>query len=185
MDSSDGRRFEFDSGATALDFAYTAPFVTGFETFVAEGTLTEWLREHFPDIDGEIGQRELADVDAVRAAIRDLATAIASGRELASEAIDVINLYAATPDVPPVLAGSTRRAGRASIRPAQALSSMAREGIRIFSPQNRERVRQCDASDCQLVFYDDSRAGSRRWCSMQRCGNRAKVRAYRARSSAR
>jgi predicted RNA-binding Zn ribbon-like protein len=185
IDTSDGRRFEFDSGAIALDFIYTAPFATDFETFIAEGTFSNWLTERFPDLDGEMGQRELADVDAVRAAIRDLATAIASGREPGSEAIDVINLYAATPDIPPVLAGSTRRAGRTSIRPAQALSSMAREGIRIFSPENRVRVRQCDASDCQLVFYDDSRAGSRRWCSMQRCGNRSKVRAYRARSSPR
>jgi predicted RNA-binding Zn ribbon-like protein len=35
------------------------------------------------------------------------------------------------------------------------------------------------------VFYDESRAGSRRWCSMQRCGNRAKVRAHRQRAAAR
>ena len=184
VDSSDGRRFEFDAGANALDFVYTAPFATDFETFVAEGTLADWLAERFPDIEGEIGNRELADADAVRAAIRGLATAIASSREPASEDIDVINLYAATPDIPPVLAGSTRRAGRSSIRVSQALSSLARDGIRIFGGDSRERVRQCDAADCQLVFYDDSRAGSRRWCSMQRCGNRAKVRAYRERSSA-
>ncbi|WFR67367.1 CGNR zinc finger domain-containing protein [Curtobacterium flaccumfaciens] len=31
------------------------------------------------------------------------------------------------------------------------------------------------------MFYDSSRGGTRRWCSMQRCGNRAKVRAHRAR----
>jgi predicted RNA-binding Zn ribbon-like protein len=31
------------------------------------------------------------------------------------------------------------------------------------------------------VFEDESRAGRRRWCDMATCGNRAKVRRYRAR----
>ena len=47
-----------------------------------------------------------------------------------------------------------------------------------------ERVRECAADDCAIVFYDESRSNNRRWCSMQRCGNRAKVRAHRARTSA-
>jgi predicted RNA-binding Zn ribbon-like protein len=34
------------------------------------------------------------------------------------------------------------------------------------------------------VFRDESRTANRRWCSMQRCGNRAKVRAHRARQAA-
>jgi predicted RNA-binding Zn ribbon-like protein len=31
------------------------------------------------------------------------------------------------------------------------------------------------------MFYDTSRPGNRRWCSMQRCGNRHKVGNYRTR----
>ena len=46
------------------------------------------------------------------------------------------------------------------------------------------RLSRCSADDCALVFYDSSRGGTRRWCSMQRCGNRAKVRAHRARRAA-
>jgi predicted RNA-binding Zn ribbon-like protein len=34
------------------------------------------------------------------------------------------------------------------------------------------------------VFFDESRSNNRRWCSMQRCGNRSKVRAHRERASA-
>ncbi|MDI5982688.1 CGNR zinc finger domain-containing protein, partial [Amycolatopsis magusensis] len=30
---------------------------------------------------------------------------------------------------------------------------------------------------------DTSRPGNRRWCSMQRCGNRNKVKAYRERQA--
>jgi hypothetical protein len=43
------------------------------------------------------------------------------------------------------------------------------------------RVKICPADDCRWAFYDSSRNGSRQWCSMAVCGNRAKARAHRAR----
>jgi predicted RNA-binding Zn ribbon-like protein len=44
---------------------------------------------------------------------------------------------------------------------------------------DRNRVRKCD--QCVLHFHDISKKGTRRWCSMQLCGNRLKVAAYAAR----
>lgn len=44
-----------------------------------------------------------------------------------------------------------------------------------------ERLKICPADDCAWAFYDVSRNRSRRWCSMEVCGNRAKVDAYRRR----
>jgi predicted RNA-binding Zn ribbon-like protein len=43
------------------------------------------------------------------------------------------------------------------------------------------RVKACRADDCQWAFYDRSRNRSGVWCDMSVCGNRTKVRAYRAR----
>ncbi|MDT3444159.1 MULTISPECIES: CGNR zinc finger domain-containing protein [unclassified Pseudofrankia] len=43
------------------------------------------------------------------------------------------------------------------------------------------RVRECGRPDCALLFVDESRAGVRRWCSMDDCGARSKMTAYRAR----
>ena len=43
-------------------------------------------------------------------------------------------------------------------------------------------VRGCEGVDCVLMFYDRTKAHSRRWCSMALCGNRAKAAAHRARS---
>jgi predicted RNA-binding Zn ribbon-like protein len=37
------------------------------------------------------------------------------------------------------------------------------------------RVRQCANDRCRWLFLDDSKNGSRRWCSMSMCGNRAKA----------
>jgi len=40
------------------------------------------------------------------------------------------------------------------------------------------RVRECAAPACFVVYLDTSRNRSRRWCSMERCGARAKASAY-------
>jgi predicted RNA-binding Zn ribbon-like protein len=44
------------------------------------------------------------------------------------------------------------------------------------------RLKICPAGDCRVVYYDLSRNSSRRWCSMEVCGNRNKTRAYRQRA---
>ena len=42
-----------------------------------------------------------------------------------------------------------------------------------------ERVRECPGDDtCGWLFLDTSRNGSRRWCDMRTCGNRAKARRH-------
>lgn len=43
------------------------------------------------------------------------------------------------------------------------------------------RLKACEAVDCHWAYYDRSPAGRGRWCSMQVCGARAKMRRYRAR----
>ncbi len=40
------------------------------------------------------------------------------------------------------------------------------------------RLKMCPGDDCGWVFYDHSRNGSGRWCSMAVCGGRAKARAH-------
>lgn len=47
-----------------------------------------------------------------------------------------------------------------------------------------DRIRACAGEGCVLWFLDTSRNGTRRWCSMAGCGNRAKARAHYSRSTA-
>jgi predicted RNA-binding Zn ribbon-like protein len=42
------------------------------------------------------------------------------------------------------------------------------------------RLKACEATTCHWAYYDRSPAGRGRWCSMQVCGARAKMRRYRA-----
>ena len=46
-------------------------------------------------------------------------------------------------------------------------------------------MRRATTPTCRMVFHDESRTNNRRWCSMERCGNRAKVRAHRERAAMR
>ena len=45
-------------------------------------------------------------------------------------------------------------------------------------------LKACRNDACRAIFYDRSRNGSGRWCSMRACGNRAKVRRFRERRAA-
>jgi predicted RNA-binding Zn ribbon-like protein len=47
------------------------------------------------------------------------------------------------------------------------------------------RVRACANPQCRWLFLDDSKAGTRRWCSMSACGNRAKAHRHYQRRKAR
>ena len=44
------------------------------------------------------------------------------------------------------------------------------------------RIKECPgAGDCGWLFYDTSRNGRRRWCGMEGCGSRVKMRRHYAR----
>ena len=49
-----------------------------------------------------------------------------------------------------------------------------------ISSQSTQYIRRCDAQQCDRVFFDDTRSGTRRFCG-PRCQDREKVRAYRVR----
>jgi predicted RNA-binding Zn ribbon-like protein len=64
------------------------------------------------------------------------------------------------------------------------LAPLARHFVDLLVGGDPTRVRACASEDCGLWFRDTSRNGSRRWCSMARCGNRAKVAAHYRRKRA-
>jgi len=64
-------------------------------------------------------------------------------------------------------------------RPEDLFAPLAHGAATLFASADRNRLRKC--GNCVLHFYDTSKKGTRRWCSMQLCGNRLKVAAYAAR----
>lgn len=186
LNDTRGGSFRFDAGAACLDFAHTGGEgqYAVFETLHKPADLGEWLAQ--PPLAAvmtiRVTARELTAAKALRQAIWDAAHAQAAGRPLPTEAVAIINQAAAVaPLVPELAAGGTTVGWAPPVRAAQALSTLAREMIDLLSGPLSERIRECASDNCPLVFVDSSRPGARRWCAMERCGNRHKLRALRAR----
>jgi predicted RNA-binding Zn ribbon-like protein len=167
-----GGSFRFDAGAACLDFAHTGGEgrYAVFETLHKPDDLARWVAQPplFAVIAVPVTGRELTQAKALRRAIWDAAHDRAARRLLAAKAVATINHTATSDWAPPT-------------RVTQALSTLAREMIELLSGPLAERIRECAADDCPLVFVDTSRPNARRWCAMERCGNRHKLRTHRAR----
>ena len=59
---------------------------------------------------------------------------------------------------------------------------VARSAVEVLTTDELARVKECPgADDCGWLFYDTSKNNSRRWCSMEGCGSRVKMRRQYAR----
>ena len=182
----DGQVFTFEPGSLALAFSVTGPGtydgpLTHFQTLRRPSDLERWAA----DVVGAAGlQATGADLElAVRlqAAIWSVADALIDGRPVPEGDREFLNELAARPSMfPRLLPGATRTwVGVQGVR--SVLSSVARDAIDIFGGPRAARLKRCEGPRCSLLFVDTSRSGRRRWCSMERCGNRAKVAAHRRR----
>lgn len=64
-------------------------------------------------------------------------------------------------------------------RPTDLWAPIFDEAAELLSEPEPRRIRKCEA--CVVHFYDVSKKGSRRWCSMKICGNKIKVAVYQRR----
>ncbi|MGW2051108.1 CGNR zinc finger domain-containing protein [Streptomyces sp. NPDC001858] len=73
--------------------------------------------------------------------------------------------------------------GSARLTPADAAPLLSRTAAAVAAALiagTWPRLKACEAVTCHWAYYDRSPAGRGRWCSMQVCGARAKMRRYRA-----
>ena len=121
--------------------------------------------------------------DAIRLhdALAHAFAAAAARRPLAERDVATINSHASD-ELPAVRLAPNGSAARASTDPVRAaLAAIARDAIETIA-REREWLRVCAGDECGRVFLDRSRGKRRRWCSMQGCGNRAKVASFRRRA---
>jgi predicted RNA-binding Zn ribbon-like protein len=65
--------------------------------------------------------------------------------------------------------------------PESLLIPLAEAIAQVVVGEDFTKLKICEGAKCSLVFMDRTRGGRRRWCSMEVCGNRAKVAAHRKR----
>jgi predicted RNA-binding Zn ribbon-like protein len=178
----EARRFR--TGRPCLDLAHTGgdgPYAV-FELLHEDADVSRWLSV-ITGLDGiAAADPDVRPARSLRRAVWNAAHAAIAGHAPARADRMVINAAAAGTPPTPVLDSSGAAAVRRPLIASQVLSMLARDAIDLFSSPLASRIRVCAAPDCGLLYLDQSRTGSRRWCSMQRCGTRAKVRTHRARS---
>jgi predicted RNA-binding Zn ribbon-like protein len=64
---------------------------------------------------------------------------------------------------------------------ASILEPVAEAAADLLATADFSFIRRCEDRDCVLWFADQTKSHQRRWCSMELCGNRHKVAAYRKR----
>ncbi|GAB7182182.1 CGNR zinc finger domain-containing protein [Kitasatospora sp. Ki12] len=181
-----GSRFHFDPGALCLELLTTGgpgPYAR-YEVLHRPADLSAWLprsRLRLPADAVRVSGPELAAARTLRDALWRLAAARAHGGPGPAEDYEVLNRAAEHPPLVPRIAPDGTPAAPPPADGSQLVSTLARDAIALLTGPHADRVRECGADNCQLIFVDTSRPGRRRWCSMERCGNRHKVRALRAR----
>lgn len=179
-------------GRLSLDLAVTGgegPYAR-FETLQGPRDLARWLAECRLAAPGvSASAADLAAAKQLRRAIWNGASAVVDGGLPPAGDLAVINAAAARPPLVPSVELPVGPDGPVRVwtapRAEQALSDIARDAIALLcNPELRARLRRCASPDCSLIFYDSSRPGRRRWCSTDRCGDRMRARAYRARHRA-
>jgi predicted RNA-binding Zn ribbon-like protein len=59
--------------------------------------------------------------------------------------------------------------------PSLLLSEICLAIVDLFAGAKGARIKQCAHEACTRFFLDESKSGTRMWCSMKTCGNRAKA----------
>ena len=62
----------------------------------------------------------------------------------------------------------------------RVLWPLARAAADLLAAPELAAVRECAGAECHWLFLDLSKNRRRRWCAMELCGNRAKIRRFRA-----
>jgi len=153
------------------------------DTFDDPRGLVDILRGHgLTDLPSPPTRNQMADLMSLRAAGYAVLSAIAAGRSPGREEAIYLDMAikSALRDAQFRFdpAGLTVRAGPLGGLHDQLVLSL----FDLMQRSDLTRLRECRR--CTHLFLDHGRGQGRRWCSMARCGNRAKAESFRQRQRA-
>lgn len=178
--------FGFHRGSLALDLAGTVGRRTSQpqDRLPDPSALGRWL--HDAGLIDVVEHPRLSDLHAARAlreAIARVAAAVATRATPEPHDVAAIDDAARWSALAvPYLDARTLTARWLGDDPVRAaLGRVAADAVDLFA-RRRDRLVRCELRGCGALLLSTSRGPRRRWCSMQTCGNTAKVAAHRARA---
>lgn len=182
-------KHEFLAGRIALDFCNSLS-PTKRETLrdriLKPAGFASWARRAGVATDRPPSPRTLARLHRLRAALIGIFHALAEDRAPRQADLTLLNAELAEARTAERLVQSKNRYVIADAAPAaidRLRHLIARDAGDLLTGDPR-RLKRCPAHDCLWLFHDDSKNLSRRWCAMDDCGTKDKVRRYRERASA-
>jgi predicted RNA-binding Zn ribbon-like protein len=178
---SDSQDFRFGLGHPVLEFLATCAGRKRepLERLVAPSDLARWLTEAGIVDGARCSSRLIGQARELREAIYRVLDAARGRRRPRRADLELLNRWARQPTQTPQLDSSMHQTWVGPDPARAALARLAAGAIELISGPDLARVRNCSSPTCSLLFIDRSRPGRRRWCSMERCGNRAKTARYR------
>ncbi len=170
-----------NGGLLCLDFVNTASWAgleVDREFLCTTKDAKVWgLRQGLAVGHAALSDAELTSVRDLRRSIRALAL---DHRGFQAEDLARLNAALAGIDAVVASAESADFAIRAHCTNAAAwlTAPIALSAAALLASPERARISVCNGEGCHWLFLDTSRGGTRRWCSMESCGNRAKARAH-------
>lgn len=175
--------FRSGNGAAWLDFLATLIGryrETQKDQLSDPRALREWLVQHELSPVAAPADGDLERARALREALHAATVATMQGGAPGAAVLRTVE-SALAHDRPLSLRRSAD--GLKAVRPAntsEALARLAREAVQTLIGTEKESLHACGDGTCSGIFLD--KVGKRRWCSDERCGNRARVGAHRARA---
>lgn len=164
-----------------IDFVNTAGFGPDREDLATPSALVGWLSGHGLDPGSRATKTEWDEARAVREALRELLLAHNEVETDLPRATAVLDAAAQRSGLAIRFADGVAHAEPSASGVRGALGRILAEVSAGMADGTWERMKACRADDCKFAFLDTAKNRSRAWCSMQSCGNRAKVAAYRER----
>ena len=184
---ADNTDFWLEPGHVALDLSLSGgrDWRSRWERLHTPADLDAWFEACSLHLTGVTStDSDLAAAHDLREGLWSATQAAASGTTPPAEAIETINRHAQHPPLRRHLSPGGEVTWDRPTAPA-ALSTIADEAIELLGTHTDiSRLKRCEGERCHLLFVDTSPARRRRWCSMERCGNRHKVRTHRSRQQA-
>ena len=171
--------------ACVVDLVNTDPAGTGEEQLGDLEALESFVERHEVSEVGALTRTDLLAVRELRDRIRPVFAAPSD-----AAAADMVNALVAESPVTPRLTDHDGYAWHMHyFAPGASLAEhLAVDGgmalAHMIAVGERERLRTCEATDCEQVLVDLSRNRSKRYCDARTCGNRMHVAAYRERRRA-
>jgi predicted RNA-binding Zn ribbon-like protein len=200
--STKSEKFLWVGNDPAIDFVNTLIVQEGREVdlLAKPGDLLDWLRDSesliersLSDIERRLGKSQLEQALACakdyRKTLKTALQRVSERGTVGKHALEETNRFLQEPRM--IFALSDTEQGSQLLQkwtvgqPEDVLRPIALDFARLITDHDLSRIRKCQNPECVLFFLDTSKSGTRAWCSMNICGNKLRVAAFRKRQEGR